>query len=69
MCGMHGTFVKKTPERLSAEALKKISDANRAQRKKDYIALRKKQILEQEAAANKALEEEIKKASGSTKKK
>ena len=61
-------FVRKTPERLSAEALKKIVDANKAKRKADYIALRKKQILEQEAAANKAIEEEIKKASGSNKK-
>ena len=60
-------FVKKTPERLDAAALKKITDANKAQRKKDYIALRKKQILEQEAAAKKAIDEEIKKASGSKK--
>ena len=61
-------FVKKTPERLSADALKKLTDANRAKRKADFIALRKKQILEQEAAAKKALEEELKKASGGSKK-
>ena len=55
-------FVKKTPDRLSAEALKRITDANKAKRKADFIALRKKQIIEQEAAAKKALEEELKKA-------
>ena len=60
-------FVKKTPDRLSAEALKRITDANKAKRKADFIALRKKQIIEQEAAAKKALEEELKKASGSKK--
>ena len=46
-------FVKKTPDRLSAEALKRITDANKAKRKADFIALRKKQIIEQEAAAKK----------------
>jgi len=61
-------FVRKTPDRLSAEALKRITDANKAKRKADFIALRKKQILEQEAAAKKALEEELKKASASKKK-
>ena len=55
-------FVRKGPERLSAEQLKKIVEANKAKRKAEYIALRKKQILEQEAAAKKALEEELKKA-------
>ena len=60
-------FVKKTPDRLSAEALKRITDANKAKRKADFISLRKKQIIEQEAAAKKALEEELKKASGSKK--
>ena len=58
-------FAKKTPERLSAEAHKRLTEANKAQRKKNYIALRKQQILEQEAAAKKALEEDLKKASGS----
>ena len=60
-------FAKKSPDRLSAEALKRITDANKAKRKADFIALRKKQILEQEAAAKKALEEELKQASGSKK--
>ena len=60
-------FVRKSPERMSAEALKKLTDANKAKRKKDFIELRKQQIIEQEAAAKKALEEELKKASGSKK--
>ncbi len=60
-------FVKKTPDRLSTAELKKITDANRAKRRAEYIALRKKQIIEQEEAARKALEEENK-AAGSKKK-
>ena len=60
-------FVRKAPDRLSAEALKRLTDANKAKRRADFIALRKKQILEQEAAAKKALEEELKQASGSRK--
>jgi hypothetical protein len=59
-------FVKR-PDRLDAAALKKITDANRAKRRADYIAQRKKQLLEQEAAAKKELEE-MNKASGSKKK-
>jgi len=55
-------FAKKGAERLSAEQLKKIVEANKAKRKAEYIAQRKKQILEQEAAAKKDLEEELKKA-------
>ena len=55
-------FVKKGPERLSAEQHKKIVEANKARRKAEYIALRKKQILEQEAAAKKDAEEALKKA-------
>lgn len=62
-------FVRKSPERLSAEQLKKITEANRARRKAEYIALRKKQILEQEEAARKAIEEETKKAAASSKRK
>ena len=62
-------FVKKGPERLSAEKLNLIKEANKARRKKEYIELRKQQILEQEAAAKQALEEELKKASASSKKK
>ena len=49
-------FVKK-PERLDAAKLKAITDANKARRKAEYIAMRKKQILEQEEAARKAIEE------------
>ena len=59
------SFAKKTPERLSAEQLKKITDANKAKRRAEYIALRKQQILEQEAAAQKALEEDLKAAGAS----
>ena len=59
-------FAKK-PDRLDAATLKKITDANRAKRKAEYIAQRKKEIIEQEEAARKALEEETKKA-GSKKK-
>lgn len=59
-------FVKKTPERLSAEQLKKITDANKAKRRAEYLELRKKQILEQEAAAKKA-QDDLKKASGKNK--
>ena len=61
-------FAKKSPERLSAEQHKKLTEANKAKRRKDYIAQRKQQILEQEAAAQKALEEELKKAAASKKK-
>ena len=60
-------FVRKSPERLSPEQLKRIKEANTAKRKAEYIALRKKQILEQEEAARKALEEETRKAAGSKK--
>ena len=60
-------FVRKSPDRLSAEQLKRITEANKAKRKAEYIALRKKQILEQEEAARKATEEAIK-AAGSKKK-
>ena len=59
-------FVKK-PERLDAATLAKIKEANRAKRKADYIAQRKQQILEQEAAAKQALEEELKQASSKKK--
>ena len=60
-------FVKKGPERLSPEKLKQITEANKAKRRAEYIALRKKQIIEQEEAARKALEEELK-AAGAKKK-
>ena len=59
-------FVKK-PERLDAATLAKIKEANRAQRRRDYIDQRKQQLLEQEAAAKQALEEELKQASSKKK--
>ena len=59
-------FVKK-PERLDAAALKRLTEANRARRKAVYLELRKQQLLEQEAAAKAALEEEMKKAKSSKK--
>jgi hypothetical protein len=66
-CDELNKFVKK-PERLDAAKLKQLAEANKAKRKAEYIALRKKQILEQEELARKALEEELKQASGSKKK-
>ena len=60
-------FVKK-PERLSADQLAKIKEANREKRRRDYLDQRKQQLLEQEAAAKQALEEELKQASSSRKK-
>ena len=60
-------FARK-PERLDNASLTRIKEANKAKRKADYIAQRKQQILEQEAAAKQALEEELKKASSSKKK-
>ena len=59
-------FVKK-PERLDSATLAKIKEANRAQRRRDYIDQRKQQLLEQEAAAKQALEEELKQASSKKK--
>ena len=59
-------FVKK-PERLDAAKLARLKETNKAKRKAEYIALRKKQILEQEEAARKALEEDMK-AAGAKKK-
>jgi hypothetical protein len=59
-------FAKK-PERLDAATLKKLVESNRAKRKAEYIALRKQQLLEQEAAAKAALEEELKQAKSSKK--
>jgi type IV secretory pathway VirB4 component len=61
-------FVKKGPDRLSADALKKITEANRALRRARYLEQRKQQILEEEAAAKAALEEELKKAKAASKK-
>ena len=59
-------FVKK-PEHLDSATLAKIKEANRAQRRRDYIDQRKQQLLEQEAAAKQALEEELKQASSKKK--
>ena len=55
-------FVRKPPQRLSATELKRITEVNKAKRKADYIAQRKQQLLEQEEAIRKALEEEMKNA-------
>ncbi len=63
------TKLSKKPARIDASTLKKITDANRAKRKADFIEQRKQQILEQEAAAAAALEEEMKKAKSSSSKK
>ena len=59
-------FAKK-PERLDNAALARLKEANRAKRKADYIAQRKQQILEQEAAAKQALDEELKRSSSKKK--
>jgi hypothetical protein len=56
-------FAKK-PERMDTATLTRLKEANRAKRRAEYIALRKQQIMEQEEAARKALEEETKKAAG-----
>ena len=62
-------FVKKGPDRISAEKLAQLKEANRARRRADYIAQRKQYLIEQEEAAKQALEEELKKAKASTSKK
>ncbi len=56
-------FAKK-PERMDTATLTRLKEANRAKRRAEYIALRKQQIMEQEEAARKALEEETKKTAG-----
>ena len=60
-------FVRKTPDRLSAEALKRLTDANRAKRRDQYIEEHEKYLKEREEAAKKDLEEALKKSSGSKK--
>jgi len=55
-------FIKKTPDRLDSAQLKKISEANKAKRKAEYIAMRKKQLQEKAAAEKAAIEEDLKKA-------
>ena len=59
-------YASKKGERLSAEKHKAIVEANKAKRKAEYIALRKKEMLEEQEAALKAIEEDKK---SSTKKK
>ena len=54
--------------RIDSATLAKIKESNKAKRKAEYIALRKKEIMEAEAAAKKAVEEELKKQSASKKK-
>lgn len=63
-------FVKKGPgsDRLSADALKKITEANKELRKARYLEQRKQQILEEEAAAKEALEQAMKDAKAASKK-
>ena len=56
-------FAKK-PERMDTATLTRLKEANRAKRRADYIAQRKQQLLEQEAAARKAVEEAEKKTAG-----
>ena len=60
-------FFKKGPRRLDAAKLKQITDANRARRRTEYIAQRKKQLQEQDAAIQQSLQEEQKKGSSSKK--
>ena len=61
-------FADKKGTRIDSATLAKIKETNRAKRKRDYIDQRKKEILEAEAAAKKAVEEELKKQSASKKK-
>ena len=61
-------FVKKTPDRLSAEALKRLTDANRAKRRDQYIEEHEKYLKEREEAAKRDLEEAQKKSSSGSKK-
>jgi len=61
-------FADKKGPRIDAATLAKIKETNKAKRKADYIALRKKEMMEAEEAARKALEEEKKKQASSKKK-
>ena len=61
-------FADKKGTRIDSATLAKIKESNKAQRKAEYIALRKKEIMEAEEAAKKAVEEELKKQSASKKK-
>ena len=61
-------FADKKGTRIDSATLAKIKESNKAKRKAEYIALRKKEIMEAEEAAKKAVEEELKKQSASKKK-
>ena len=54
--------------RIDAATLAKLKDANKEKRRRDYLDLRKKEIMEKDAAAKKELEELQKKQSASKKK-
>lgn len=58
---------RKAPRKLSAARLKQITDSNREKRRRDYIAQRKKQMLE-EYEAQRAAEEALNRAAGASKK-
>jgi hypothetical protein len=61
-------FADKKGTRIDSATLAKIKESNKAKRKAEYIALRKKEIMEAEEAAKEAVEEELKKQSASKKK-
>ena len=54
--------------RIDSATLAKLKEANKEKRRRDYLDLRKKEIMEKEAAAKKELEELQKKQSASKKK-
>jgi len=59
---------RKAPKKLSATRLKQITDSNREKRRRDYIAQRKKQMME-EYEAQRAAEEALNRAAGASRKK
>ena len=61
-------FADKKGTRIDAATLAKIKEANREKRKRDYIDLRKKEMMAADEAARKDLEEAQKKQSASKKK-
>ena len=61
-------FADKKGTRIDSATLAKLKEANRAKRKADYIALRKKEMMEADEAARKDLEAAQKKQSASKKK-
>ena len=54
--------------RIDSATLAKIKEANKEKRRRDYLDLRKKEIMEAEEAARKATEEALKKTPASKKK-